>query len=209
MLETALLALTTFVATIGPIEAAFFFATLSQGRIRAERRRIAGKAVVIATVILLVFAVLGEPILKFLGVTLPALRASGGVLLLLIAVDMVFVRQSGGTAPTDSEQAEAQFKQDIAVFPLATPIIAGPGAMSSAVLLAASTEDDWARHAIVIAVLLAVMLATWLLLLAASRLQELIGLTARQVIDRVLGILLAALAMQFLLDGIAQSDVFR
>ena len=208
MLETALVAFTTFFATIGPLDTAALFPALTPQNTARERRAMARKGSLIGGGILVFFALFGEGVLRAFGITLPALRCAGGVLL-LIAVDMVFARGSGGTTSTADERAEAQAKQDISVFPLATPLIAGPGAIGAAILLVADAQREPLRIAIVVAALLAVVLLTYLLLLAAAQVQKLLGVTGLQVITRVMGVLLAALAVQFLFDGIAASGLLK
>jgi multiple antibiotic resistance protein len=121
---------------------------------------------------------------------------------------MVFARSSGGTSTTDDEEREAATREDISVFPLATPLIAGPGAMGAAVLLMAETERDLARQAAVLLALLAVLALTLAGLLLATRVQRLLGVTGMQVVSRVFGVLLTALAVQFVFDGLATSGLF-
>jgi multiple antibiotic resistance protein len=128
-------------------------------------------------------------------------------LLLLIGIEMVFAMSSGARTTTDEEELEAATRQDIAVFPLATPLIAGPGAMGAAILLMADAAGDWLLQAAVIAALLIMLLLTLIGMLLASQLQRLLGVTGMQVISRVFGVLLSALAVQFILDGIAQSGL--
>lgn len=207
MLETALVAFTTFFATIGPLDVAAVFAALTHENTGHERRAMALKGTLIAGGILLFFALFGEAVLKNLGITLAALRAAGGVLLLLIAIDMVFARPSGGTTTTSEENTEAQAKQDVSVFPLATPLIAGPGAIGAAILLVADAQDDVAQVSVVVAALLSVLLLTFLMMLMATQVQRLLGVTGLHVISRVVGVLLAALAVQFIFDGIEASGV--
>jgi multiple antibiotic resistance protein len=209
MLETAFSAFATFFATIGPVEAAVLFATFCHGFSRAERTAIALKAVAIATGIILFFALLGTPILSTLGVTLSALQAAGGIILLIIAIDMIFETRIGGSTMSFSESAEARAKRDdIAVFPLATPILAGPGAMSGAMLLMANAHGNFPKQAAVIAALFVVMAVTLILMLIAQEFRHWISITAQKVIMRVFGILLAAIAVQSLFNGIAGSGIF-
>src|SRR5215468_8083683 len=209
MLGTALRAFATFFATIGPVEAAVLFATFCPRFSRSERVAISFKAVGIATGIILFFALFGTAILAALGVTFPALQAAGGIILAIIAIDMIFEARIGGSTISQPESAEARAKDDdIAVFPMATPILAGPGAMSGAMLLMASTKGDFTGQAAVIAALLTVMAFTLLLMLAAQELREWIGVTAQKVVMRVFGILLAAIAMQSVFNGIAGSGIF-
>lgn len=207
MLEIALVSFTTFFATVAPPEVAVVFAALTPTRPAAERRRLALRATVIAGAVLLTFALLGETLLAWLGISLPAMRAAGGILLLLIAIDMVFARSSGGTSTTAEEEAEAEGRDDISVFPLATPLIAGPGAIGAAILLVANAHGEPVRIAIVLAALLSVLVIAFFLMIAAARLQSRLGVTGIHVTSRVLGILLAALAVQFLFDGIRESRI--
>ncbi len=207
MLETAIVAFTTFFATVGPLDVAAMFAAMTTRATAKARRGMALRGTFIATVVLLTFAVAGDTVLASLGISLAALRVAGGILLLLIAVDMVFARSSGGVSTTDDEAREARTKQDIAVFPLATPLIAGPGAMGAAILLMADAEGDVGLQAIVVGALLALMLLTLALLLLAVQVQRLLGVTAMHVISRVFGVLLSALAVQFIFDGIRQSTL--
>jgi multiple antibiotic resistance protein len=207
MLETALVALTTYFATIGPLDVAAIFAALTPNNTTRERRAIALKGTLIALGILLLFALFGDALLHLFGISLPALRTAGGVLLLLIAIDMVFARPSGGVTTTEAENKEATAKHDISVFPLATPLLAGPGAMGATILLVADAEGDPATIGIVVGCLMAMLLATFVLMLIAVQIQRLLGITGLHVISRVFGVLLAALAVQFIFDGIASSGL--
>ncbi len=209
MLGTALRAFATFFATIGPVEAAVLFATFCPRFSRRERFAISIKAVAIATGIILFFALFGTAILSILGVTFPALQAAGGIILVIIALDMIFEARIGGSTMSRPESAEARAKaDDIAVFPLATPILAGPGAMSGAMLLMSSANGNFSDRIAVIGALLTVMLLTLLFMLAAQELREWIGVTAQRVVMRVFGILLAAIAVQSVFNGIAGSGIF-
>jgi len=214
MLETALTAFTTFFAVIGPIDTAVLLASLTPNMSPAERRAIAVKAVFIATIIILLFALVGQPVLTQLGVSLAALQTAGGIILFIIAVDMTLARRPGPVASLsakESEEAEdkAESHAEIAVFPFATPLIAGPGAMTGAIVLAAGTKGDFELLGAVIAAILAVMLVTLLLLLGAQEVHQVIGVTARKVIVRVFGVLLAALAVQSIFNGITGAHIFR
>lgn len=213
MLETALTAFTTFFAVIGPIDTAVLLASLTPNMSRAERRAISVKAVLIATIIILLFALTGEPVLRQLGVSLAALQAAGGIILFMIALDMTLSKRPRPAALTLKESAEAEDKAEahaeIAVFPLATPLLAGPGAMTGAIVLAAGTKGDVTLLAAVIGAILAVMLVTLALLLVAQEIHQVIGVTARKVIVRVFGVLLAALAVQMIFNGISEAHLFR
>lgn len=207
MIETAGLALATFFATVGPFDVAAMFAVLTANQTDKQRRIIAIRGTLIAVVILLVFAFVGEYLLAGLGISLAALRTAGGILLLLIGIDMVFARSSGGLSTTDEEQTEAISKSDISVFPLATPIIAGPGAMGAAILLMADQQGNVIGQAAVVISILIIMLLTFVSMLLAGKIQHCLGVTGMHVITRVMGVLLCALAVQFIFDGIKQSGL--
>lgn len=209
MFETAVIAFTTLFATIGPIDVAAMFAALTAHHSAGMRRSMAVRAVLIATGILLLFALSGGTLLGHLGISLAALRTAGGILLLLIGIDMVFARSSGGVSTTADEAQEATTKPDISVFPLATPLLAGPGAMGAIILLIANAEGDFALQAVVIAMLFAVMLISFMALMGAAYLQRVLGVTGMHVVSRVFGVLLCALAVQFLFDGIAASGLLK
>ncbi|MCP5261048.1 MAG: MarC family protein [Rhodoferax sp.] len=207
MIETAGLALATFFATIGPLDVAAVFAALTANQTPQQRRSLAMRGSLISAAILVAFALVGEPILKTLGITLPALRTAGGILLLLMGIELVFARSSGANSTTAEEEREAAGKADIAVFPLATPLIAGPGAMGAAILLMANQQGDFVGQAIVLASLLAILLLTFVSLLLAGRINALLGVTGMHVIMRVMGVILCALAVQFIFDGIRNSGL--
>lgn len=209
MLETAGVALATFFATIGPLDVAAVFAGLTANQTTRQKRRMAYRGALIASSILIIFALAGELLLAGLGISLAALRTAGGILLLLIGIDMVFARSSGGTSTTDEEAQEALAKQDISVFPLATPLIAGPGAMGAVILLMADAEGDIMLQLVVIASILAIVLLTLIMLLLAGTIQKVLGVTGMHVVSRVMGVLLSALAIQFMFDGIAQSGLIN
>ncbi|NOZ33495.1 MAG: NAAT family transporter [Alphaproteobacteria bacterium] len=201
-----LVPLATFFATVGVADIAFIFAALTKDNTNAERRAFATRGVLIATVILLLFGFLGSLILDLFGITLPALRTAGGILLMLIAIDMVFARHSGGTGTTTEEHAEARKRTDISVFPLALPLLAGPGAISAVILLTTGAKSD-TEYWLVLAALVVILIVAWFTLLLAIPIQRLLGLTGLAVVSRVVGILLAALAVQFIFDGISASGL--
>lgn len=207
MYATALSSFTTFFATIGPLEAAVIFAALTNSMTGGERRRLALTATIVATIILVLSALVGGPLLTQLGVSLAALQVAGGIILLLIALEMVFARPTSAFKLTASEGAEAQTKEDLAIFPIATPLLAGPGAMSAAIVMAASTGYEPAQLSVVLIALLAVMVVTLLSLILAHELSRLLGVTAQRVVIRVFGILLAAIAVQSVFNGIAASGL--
>jgi multiple antibiotic resistance protein len=209
MFRNAAVAFATFFATISPVDVAAMFASLTVGHTAAQRRTIATRGVLISTAILLICALFGDTLLSYLGISLAALRTAGGVLLLLIGIDMVFARESGGLSTTEDESKEAMSKPDISVFPLATPLIAGPGAMGASILLMADAGDSLALQVSVIAALLSVLALTFLSLLSAGYIHRFLGITAVHVITRVFGVLLSALAVQFIFDGVAESGLVK
>jgi multiple antibiotic resistance protein len=207
MLAQALTSFTTFFATIGTIEAAVIFAALTPSVAPSERRRIAVRAVAIAAVLLVGATLAGGPLLTQLGVGIPALQTAGGIILLVIALDMVFARPTSAFKLTPSEGAEAQHKDDLAVFPLATPLLAGPGAMSAGILLAANAHGAPLELVATLGALAAVMVVTLVLLLLGHDLGRFLGVTAQRVLIRVFGILLAAIAVQAVFDGLGASGL--
>jgi len=207
MIEIAVVAFTTFFATIGPLDVGAVFAAMTPHASAAARRRMAVRGTIIATGMLLLFALGGDLLLASLGISLASLRIAGGILLLLIAIDMVFARPSGSTSTTEEELREGAGKSDVTVFPLATPLIAGPGAMGAVILLMAEAQGDLLAQGVVLGMLLVVLLMTLVSLLLASQLQRYLGLTGLHVVSRVFGVLLAALAVQFMIDGLLQSGL--
>lgn len=203
---TLLISITTFFATIGPADVALVFAALTKDATPKQRFVFATRGVLIATAILMFFGIFGDAILAIFGVTLPALRIAGGILLLLIAIDMVFARHSGGTGTTDEEEDEAKTRNDISVFPIALPLLAGPGAISAIILLTTGAQSQ-AEYWMVMLGLGIIMFATWLMLLLAIPIQRILGLTGLSVVSRIVGILLAALAVQFIIDGLKASGL--
>ena len=175
----------------------------------AERRpRIVDQAVAVAAAVLLVMGLIGRPLLNYLGITLPAFLIAGGILLFLIAIDMLFARPTG-VKRTPEEEREAALAENPAVFPLAIPMIAGPGTIATVLLLVNLAHGDPARVVTVIAAFAAALFITWLFMRGATRFQHLIGTTGIHVVTRLLGIILAALAVQFVLNGLSETHLLR
>jgi multiple antibiotic resistance protein len=187
---------------IDPVGVTPVFGALTRGGGDLHRRRMAVKGTALAALILLLFAFIGAWLLDTLGITLPAFKIAGGILLFLIAIDMVFARQSGGRSTTGREEEEARFKEDISVFPLAFPLIAGPGALTTILLMVGESHGRPLYFISMIGVLLLVLLLTLVCLLGAGRLMRLLGETGANVMDRLFGVILAALAVQFVIDGV-------
>lgn len=205
MLDLALATFVNFVVIIDPIGVVPFFIAHTARLDPAARRAIAFKSVAIAAIILLTFTLLGQPLLHYLGVSVASFRIAGGILLLLLAIDMVLVKESGIRVTTKEEQEEASHRPDIAVFPLAVPLIAGPGAIASVILLQSQNAGSLARQGVVASVMVGVLLVTALCFLIASRLMKIFGVTGINVMTRVLGIILAALAVGNIIEGLKVS----
>jgi multiple antibiotic resistance protein len=206
--EALIIAFTTFFATIGPVDVAVVYGALSREMTSDQRRRTAVRAVFLASCLLFAFALFGQILLDRLGISIPALRTAGGILLFLVGLDMVFARHSGVASTTPDEDREARERKDIAVFPLATPLIAGPGAIGAAILLMTNTGGDLYQQLAVMAALGVVLLLTLLLLLVSGQVHRLLGVTGMNVVSRIFGVLLTALAVQFVFDGLKESGLF-
>lgn len=185
---------------IDPVGLAPMFLVLTHGAAADYQRRMAIRGTALATGMLLVFFLVGDRLLTALGIGLPAFRIAGGVLLFMLAIDMVFARHSGLRSTTLRERKEAEHKEDISVFPLAFPLIAGPGALTT-VLLMSSTWNRPLEFAGMLAVLLLVLGITFVSLLWAGKILAFLGETGTNVISRLFGLILAALAVQYIIDG--------
>jgi multiple antibiotic resistance protein len=173
-----------------------------------RRTKIVDQAVIVAGIVMLVMGAVGRPLLNYLGITLSAFLIAGGILLFLIAIDMLFARPTGAKR-TDEEEREAAAAENPAVFPLAIPMIAGPGTIATVMLLVNLARGDGARLITVAAACGAALFITWLFMRGATKFQHLIGSTGIHVVTRVLGIILAALAVQFVLNGLVQTGLFK
>ena len=209
MNETLVIAFTAFFATIGPIDVAVMYPVLSRGMTPRQRWRTAVRAVFLASCLLYAFALFGQMLLDRLGISIPALQTAGGILLFLVGLDMVFARHSGVASTTEDEDREAREREDIAVFPLATPLIAGPGAIGAAILLMTNAGNDLYQQLAVVSSLGFVLLLTLILMFMAGQVQRLLGVTGMNVVSRIFGLLLTALAVQFVFDGIKGSGLIN
>jgi multiple antibiotic resistance protein len=193
--------LIVLLVVVDPVGLAPMFAALTYGETPATQRRVAIRGTLIAGAILVTFALAGDALLGALGIGMPAFQIAGGILLFLLAVDMVFARHSGLRSTTEREQREAQVRKDISVFPLAIPLIAGPGALTTVLLMVGDQGDDPVVIGTVLAVLAVVLSLTLASLLFSAHLMRILGETGANVVTRVLGVILAALAVQFVLNG--------
>jgi multiple antibiotic resistance protein len=193
-----------FFVVVEPISLIPLFAGLTAGSSAAYKRKMAGKAAVIALCISVLFALVGARFLDIMGISLSSFRIAGGTLLFLISLEMVFARTSG-TKSTLPEKEEAKSREDISVFPLAFPFIAGPGALATILLTAGETSSNPLLFAGFLGVVALVLVICWALMLATPRLMKVFGVTGANVMSRLSGVILAALAVQFIIDGIRGS----
>lgn len=193
-------AFSTLFVIVDPIGLAPLFLALTRGMDARSRRALGLRACIVATLILLAFAAGGETLLSFVGISMPAFRIAGGVLLFLTALDMLFERRQT-RRKSNADEGGGEHQDDPSVFPLAIPLIAGPGAIATVILLMGQASQP-ADYAAVIGVLFAVIFITYLFFLAATPLERALGRTGINVATRLLGMLLAALSVQFILDGL-------
>jgi multiple antibiotic resistance protein len=204
MIELFVSAFVTFFVVIDPPGCAPIFAGLTKGATITHRRTMGIRAVLVAGTILLVFALFGEALLGALGISLHSFRIAGGIMLFLIALEMVFEKRTERREDRAEKIRQTPEVEDISVFPMAMPMIAGPGSIASTMLLMSQNEGP-ARSAVVLGALVAVLALTLLALLAAGPIMRVLGARIEAVITRLLGVLLAALACQFVIDGIRAS----
>jgi multiple antibiotic resistance protein len=204
MLDLFISAFVTFFVVIDPPGCAPIYASLTKGANAAQRRSMAIKASLIAAMILLVFALFGEQLLAALHIELNSFRIAGGIMLFLIAIDMVFEKRTERREERAAKIIETPEIEDVSVFPMAMPMIAGPGSIASVMLLMSQNEGT-DRSVIVLAALGTVLLLTFVALLAAGPIMRILGSQAEAVITRLLGVLLGALAAQFVIDGLRVS----
>ena len=202
MIELFVSSLITFFVVIDPPGCAPIYAGLSSGASPLQRRSMAIRAVGVASAILFVFALFGEKLLHGLGISLASFRIAGGIMLFLIALEMVFEKRTQRREDRAAEVAADPEVEDVSIFPMAMPMIAGPGSIATVMLLMARTNGLEATL-VVLAAMVTILLLTLLALLAAGPLMRLLGTRIEAVITRLLGVLLAALAVQFVLDGLS------
>jgi multiple antibiotic resistance protein len=195
-------ALVTLLVTLDPPALAPIFVSLTRGMTADERRRVAIRACLIAFAIMAFFGLGGDIVLKALGVGLPAFRIAGGLLLFWIAFEMVFERRNNRKAQTADVAITEDHIRNVAAFPLAIPLMAGPGAITAMILLAGRADGDPAQLGALLALLALGILACLVVFLTAERVSRLLGITGNVVLTRLLGVILAALAVQFVIDGI-------
>jgi multiple antibiotic resistance protein len=200
-MEFVISALVTLLVVVDPVGLVPTFIGITHGLPSSARRSVALRASLIAAIVLIGAALIGEWLLRTLSISLPAFRIAGGLLLFSIASEMVFGLRTQRQSQT-AEQAIDERVRNIAAFPLAIPLMAGPGAITAAVLLAGRSQGDLTKLTLLIGVIVAVVLVCVVAFLLAERIARLFGTTGNIVLSRLLGVLLAALAVQFVVDGV-------
>lgn len=195
-------AFATLFVTIDPLGLAPIFIGVTDGMTTAQRREVAIRATIIAICVLTVSMFAGQPLLTALGITLPAFRIAGGLLLFWIAAEMVFARRGERKQNAAAEHISKDHIQNVAAFPLAVPLLAGPGAITAVILLSGQAQGDPVKLAGLCAAALVVLGLSFIAFLFATRLEKFLGITGRVVLTRLLGVILSALAVQFVADGI-------
>lgn len=205
MLDFVFSAAVTMLVVIDPIGLAPLFLGVTSDLSREERRIVAWRSCAIALAILVLFGLIGAPLLRALGITLPAFRIAGGLLLFAISFEMVFGRRNERKLDVTQGEMRAQVLRALSVFPLAIPLMAGPGAITAMLLLAGEARHDPARLAALFGITVLVVAACLVTYLAAERVNRWLGATGNAILSRLLGVLLTALAVQFVIDGIRAS----
>lgn len=199
--DTLLSAFVTLLVTIDPPGLAPLFLALTVGMDRKARGQVAMRASIIAFCVLTLFAIAGAQILALFGITLGAFRVAGGLLLFWIAFEMIFERRQERQEKSAEVAVTRDHIRNIAAFPLAIPLIAGPGAISATILLGGAFYDT-ASRLVLILIILACIVLSYLVFLLAERIDGFLGATGRSILTRLLGVILAALAVQFVADGV-------
>jgi multiple antibiotic resistance protein len=202
MIDELLKFFVLFFVVVEPISLVPLFAAVTSGDDETSRRRMALKAVIISGIVLLLFAVGGAWFLRMMGISIDAFRIAGGIMLFLIALEMVFARESG-TRTTSEELDESRKRADIAVFPLAFPFIAGPGSLAIVLLTFGAARDDLLLSLGLAGVVVLVLAITYTLMRLTPLVMRGMGVTGANVVNRLSGVVLAALAVQFIVDGAA------
>ena len=194
------IAFTTLITIVNPIGAIAPFIAVTHGYTRRQQRRLAQKAVFVAGAALVACAAVGSVVFKFYGITLPAVKVAGGILVLLVSIDMLHAKESR-TKGTQEETQEAADKESAGIFPLAIPLLTGPGSILSTFMLMDQADSVASQLSVYFSIAL-VMATTFVVLTQAHHLTRLLGQTGLNVLSRLMGLVLASIAMQFILDGI-------
>lgn len=202
MIHTYLNAFITLFVIIDPVALVPIFMGLTHRMTSSERNKAAYKACWISAILLVIFAFGGEGLLDLMGITGAAFQIAGGFLLMIASIEMVVANHTGMTSTTPHEQKEANFGRDITVFPLAIPLISGPGALTTVILFVKEAENSWVDQFVLVGIVSVVIGITYGFLRIAPHIQKLLGVTGSNVVTRVFGIILTALATQFIITGI-------
>ena len=202
LFDAVLSALVTLIVTVDPPGLAPIFLSLTTGMSDSERRKVAVRAVLIAFMIMTATALGGAPLINMLGISLPAFRIAGGLLLFTIGYQMIFAGGQESKAETAEKAVTEDHIRNIAAFPLGIPLMAGPGAITAILLLAGRAQGEPLKVALLIGVIATVVLACLISFLLASKIARLLGVTGNIVLTRLLGVILSAMAVQFVIDGV-------
>jgi len=194
-----LAAFSSLFTIVNPISAAFFFSSITEDDSAAKKVLMARKAAIVSAVVLIVFAFGGNLILNFFGITLDAFRLAGGILVARVGLSMT--RATHKQIKSDKEKQEAIEKEDISVIPMAIPMLSGPGAMTTAIVLMSNSSDIYSTISIVVAILL-VCLISFIALAKADLIQTSIGHTGKNVVDKILGMIVMVVGVQFMINGV-------
>jgi multiple antibiotic resistance protein len=207
VLEFALLAATSIFFLVDPFTVIPLFLAVTSDSPPQERRWIARRSAWTCAIVLSTFAVAGSLIFKMFGITLPAFKIAGGIILLQIGLDMLQARQSS-TKATPAEAEESVSKRDASIIPLGMPMLAGPGAISTVMVLVGESHSVW-QHVVIYSTIIATALASFLILSAAGRVQQYMGQTGIRILTRMMGLLLVALAVQFVANGLIDFGLLK
>jgi multiple antibiotic resistance protein len=207
VLEFCLLAGTSIFFLVDPFAVIPMFLVITEGVPQRERRLIARRASLTAGILLSTFAVAGSLIFKAFGITLPAFKIAGGIILLQVGLDMLQARQSG-TRSTPEETREGAAKEDASIIPLGMPMLAGPGAISTVMVLIGGSHEVW-QHVVIYATIILTAAASYMVLAGADRVRRYMGETGIRILMRLMGLLLVALAVQFVANGLIDFGLLK
>lgn len=207
VLEFALIALTSVFFLVDPFAVIPMFLAITATSPREERRTMARRSAWTCAIVLTTFAIAGSLIFRMFGITLPAFKIAGGIILLLIGLEMLQARQSG-TKATPEEQQEGAEKSDASIVPLGIPMLAGPGAISTVMVLVGESRTWW-QHVIVFGTIVVSSVASYMVLAGADRVRRYLGETGIRILMRLMGLLLVALAVQFVANGLIDFGLLK
>jgi multiple antibiotic resistance protein len=207
VLEFALLAGTSVFFLVDPFTVIPMFVAVTEDSSESERRQVARRAATTCAIVLCSFALAGSLIFKMFGITLPAFKIAGGIILLRIGLDMLQARQSG-TKVTPEEAREGATKEDASIIPLGLPMLAGPGAISTVMVLVGEAHAIW-QHGVIYLTILLVSFVSYLVLAGADRVRRYLGDTGIRIMTRLMGLLLVALAVQFVANGLTDFGLLK